>query len=98
MITLSRYRGVRPEIDPDQDQKLITVSQKTMRNGRDLLISKDGIFYVKSWQMFNDQETAGFYQIAPNEAREMIRIRQLEMNGDQQKAAERIFPGVFRGS
>ena len=95
MITLSRYRGIRAEIDPDQDHKLITVPRKTMRNGKDLLISKDGVFYIKSWQMFNDQETAGFYQIAPDKAEDMIRIRQLEMTSDQQKAAERIFPGVF---
>lgn len=95
MITLSHYRGTRAEIEPDQDQNLIMVPRKTKKNGKDLLISKDGFFYIRSWQVFNNQETAGFFQVSPDEARGMIIKRQLEMSKDQQIAAERIFPGVF---
>ena len=95
MITLSRYRGIKAEIDPDTDQNLITVPRKTMKRGNDILISKEGIFYVRSWQAYNSQETAGFFQISPDDAKEMIKKRQLEMSEEQQIAAERIFPGVF---
>ena len=96
MITLSRYRGIRPEIDPKTDQKLIAVPRKSMSSGKDLSISKDGVFYIRSWQIFNDQETAGFYQISPEEAREMIKIRQGEMSREQRGAVERIFLGVLK--
>jgi hypothetical protein len=96
MITLSRYRGVRAEIAPETDQHLISVPRKTMKSGNDLLVSKDGIFYVSSWQMFNGQETAGYYQISPEEACEMIKRRQGEMTREQRGAVERLFPELFR--
>ena len=96
MITLTRYRGVRPEIDPKTDLKLIAVPRKSMSSGKDLLISEEGVFYISSWQIFNDQETAGYYQILPEEAREMINMRQGEMNREQREAAERIFPGILK--
>jgi hypothetical protein len=95
MITLSRYRGIKAEIDPETDQKLIAVPRKIMKRGNDLFISKDGVFYVSAWQIFNSQETAGFYQISPEEARDMIKLRQGEMSREQRGAAERLFPGVF---
>ena len=95
MITLARYRGIRPEIDPRTDRKLIAVPRKNMSSGKDLHISKDGVFYISSWQIFNDQETAGFYQILPEEARKMFKMRQGEMNREQREAAERIFPGIL---